>query len=62
MMVGWLFFLVLFKAEKGLNLVAKYPHSPLNRVSHVFASGFGFAILSGLITFSTLLSEAFGPG
>ncbi|KAI3658288.1 hypothetical protein MP638_000379 [Amoeboaphelidium occidentale] len=58
----YLYYRVLMKAEKGLEMVSDYPKNPFNKQLHAFASGLGFGLTSGLITFITPLSVSSGPG
>ncbi|KAI8986474.1 gamma-secretase subunit Aph-1 [Pilobolus umbonatus] len=56
------FYLLLNKAERGLNAVARNPKSPFNRSAFAFVSGCGYALLSSLVGFISLLIESIGPG
>nr|KAJ3418437.1 gamma secretase complex protein [Polyrhizophydium stewartii] len=55
-------FLAFNAADATLNLIAKTPDSPFNRVQNAFAAGYGFGIISGLITYITPLAESTSPG
>ncbi|KAI8848992.1 gamma-secretase subunit Aph-1 [Chytridium lagenaria] len=57
-----LFWLTIKKAEVGLNQVSDNPKSPVNRSKYAFASGLGFGLMSGLVTYMTQLAETLGPG
>jgi len=57
-----LYYYMLKKSGNGLNIVAKNPNSPYNRVSYSFVSGLGFGIVSSLIMYIRVLTESIGPG
>ncbi|KAK9762645.1 hypothetical protein K7432_011425 [Basidiobolus ranarum] len=57
-----LFYILMRRAESGLNVVSKNPKSPLNKHSYAFVTGLGFGWVSGLVSYITLLAEALGPG
>ncbi|KAI9032507.1 gamma-secretase subunit Aph-1 [Phycomyces nitens] len=58
----WIFFRILSRAETGLNLVSKNPTSPFNRPVFGFVSGFGYALMTCLVSYISLLVESLGPG
>ncbi|KAG2190834.1 hypothetical protein INT46_004076 [Mucor plumbeus] len=58
----WGFYLLLSKAEAGLNTVSANPKSPFNRSVFAFVSGFGYALMSSLVGYISLLVESIGPG
>ncbi|KAL9556354.1 hypothetical protein MBANPS3_001905 [Mucor bainieri] len=58
----WGFYLLLNKAEAGLNTVSANPKSPFNRSVFAFVSGFGYALMSSLVGYISLLVESIGPG
>ncbi|KAI8637911.1 gamma-secretase subunit Aph-1 [Parasitella parasitica] len=58
----WGFYLLLNKAEAGLNTVSANPKSPFNRSVFAFVSGFGYALMSSLVGYISLLAESIGPG
>ncbi|KAI9363351.1 Aph-1 protein-domain-containing protein [Zopfochytrium polystomum] len=52
----FLFWILLRRAEPGLNQVSDYPKSKLNRLRYAFVGGLGFGLMSGLVNFITQLS------
>ncbi|GAA5806653.1 hypothetical protein HPULCUR_012199 [Helicostylum pulchrum] len=58
----WCFYLLLHRAESGLNTVSANPKSPFNRSIFSFVSGFGYALMSALVGYIALLVESIGPG
>lgn len=58
----WGFYKLLNRAEEGLNVVSKNPKSPFNRPVFAFVSGFGYALMSALVGYISLLVESIGPG
>jgi len=58
----WLFWKLLNKAEAGLNAMSEKPKSVLNKYHFSFASGLGFGIMSGLVSYSTVLADSLKPG
>ncbi|ORX48138.1 Aph-1 [Piromyces finnis] len=58
----WLFWKLLNKAEAGLNAMSEKPKSPLNKYHFSFASGLGFGVMSGLVSYSTVLADSLKPG
>ncbi|KAJ3186586.1 gamma secretase complex protein [Gaertneriomyces sp. JEL0708] len=57
----YLSFRLMSKAERGLNIVAKKPNSPLNRPRHAFVLGLGMGLMSGLTSYLPQLAESAGP-
>ncbi|KAG0268410.1 gamma secretase complex protein [Linnemannia exigua] len=55
-------FLLINRAEGGLNLVAKHPKSRFNRSGYAFAAGLGFGLMFGIISYITPLVDSMGPG
>ena len=43
-------------------MISKNSLSPLNRIHHAFAAGFGFGIMSSLVSFISPLAESVSPG
>ncbi|KAI8081888.1 gamma-secretase subunit Aph-1 [Gilbertella persicaria] len=58
----WSFYLLLSRAEHGLNTVSAHPKSPFNRHAFSFVSGYGYALMSALVGYISLLVESIGPG
>ncbi|KAG0214123.1 gamma secretase complex protein [Mortierella sp. GBA30] len=58
----WFLFLLISRAEKGLNMVAKHPKSIFNRSGYAFAAGLGFGLMFGIISYITQLVQSLGPG
>ncbi|KAI8356577.1 gamma-secretase subunit Aph-1 [Choanephora cucurbitarum] len=58
----WGFYLLLTRAEYGLNTVSANPKSPFNRHVFSFVSGFGYALMGALVGYISLLVESIGPG
>ncbi|KAI7901314.1 gamma-secretase subunit Aph-1 [Cokeromyces recurvatus] len=58
----WGFYLLLRRAESGLNTISSNPKSPFNRTTFAFVSGFGYALMTSLISYISLLVESIGPG
>ncbi|KAG2195817.1 hypothetical protein INT47_010027 [Mucor saturninus] len=58
----WGFYLLLNRAEAGLNIVSANPKSPFNRPVFAFVSGYGYALMSALVGYISLLVESIGPG
>ncbi|KAI8363132.1 gamma-secretase subunit Aph-1 [Mortierella sp. GBAus27b] len=58
----WLLYILINRAEKGLNMVAKHPKSKFNRSGYAFAAGLGFGLMFGVISYITLLVQSLGPG
>ncbi|CAG8459390.1 7609_t:CDS:2 [Funneliformis caledonium] len=58
----WFFYKLISRAESGLILASTNPTSPYNRSSFAFVSGLGFGLMSGLVTYITLLVNSIGPG
>ncbi|KAI8818601.1 gamma-secretase subunit Aph-1 [Fimicolochytrium jonesii] len=57
----YLFFIMMSKAEPGLNSTSRTPDSRFNRTRHAFATGLGFGLMSGLTLYLTQLAESSGP-
>ncbi|KAF0455824.1 gamma-secretase subunit Aph-1 [Gigaspora margarita] len=57
----WLLFNIMMRAEPGLILVANNPKSLYNRSSFAFVCGMGFGLMSGVVTYFTLLVNSIGP-
>ncbi|KAF9922247.1 gamma secretase complex protein [Linnemannia zychae] len=55
-------YILINKAEKGLNMVAKHPKSRFNRSGYAFAAGLGFGLMFGIISYITQLVNSLGPG
>lgn len=58
----WLYIRSLLRAEQGLHKASHEPDSPYNRVRYALASGLGFGLISGMVSYVSLLSSAWGPG
>ncbi|KAI8982309.1 gamma-secretase subunit Aph-1 [Mycotypha africana] len=58
----WGFYLLLSRAESGLNNISTNPKSPFNKTSFAFVSGYGYALMSALVSYISLLVESLGPG
>ncbi|KAI8332104.1 gamma-secretase subunit Aph-1 [Chlamydoabsidia padenii] len=58
----WCYFLLIQRAERGLNLVAKYPSSPYNKIEFGFVAGYGYALTTSLVSYLSVLVESIGPG
>ncbi|SAL99164.1 hypothetical protein [Absidia glauca] len=58
----WCYFLLIQRAEAGLNLVAKYPSSPYNKIEFGFVAGYGYALTTSLVSYISVLVESIGPG
>jgi anterior pharynx defective protein 1 len=58
----WFLYLLINRAEGGLNMVAKHPKSKFNRSGYAFAAGMGFGLMFGIISYITQLVQALGPG
>ncbi|KAF9359941.1 gamma secretase complex protein [Mortierella sp. AD094] len=58
----WFLFLLINRAEQGLNMVAKHPKSKFNRSGYSFAAGMGFGLMFGIISYITQLTQSLGPG
>ncbi|ORX54541.1 hypothetical protein DM01DRAFT_351017 [Hesseltinella vesiculosa] len=58
----WLYFLLMQRAEPGLNMVTKYPRSPFNRIIFAFVAGYGYALTTSLVSYVPILVESLGPG
>ncbi|KAF8938123.1 gamma-secretase subunit Aph-1 [Dissophora ornata] len=58
----WLLYLLINRAEEGLNMVAKHPKSQFNRSGYAFSAGMGFGLMFGIISYITQLVQALGPG
>ncbi|ORY97784.1 gamma-secretase subunit Aph-1 [Syncephalastrum racemosum] len=56
------FWRLLKRTEVGFNLVASNPTSPLNRHKMAFAAGYGYALMSALISYISPLVDSIGPG
>ncbi|KAI8379418.1 gamma-secretase subunit Aph-1 [Radiomyces spectabilis] len=61
-LLRWCFFRLLIRAEAGLNIVSVNPKSPFNRSMFAFVSGFGYALMTSLVSYISLLVESIGPG
>ncbi|KAJ3014787.1 hypothetical protein HKX48_004963 [Thoreauomyces humboldtii] len=57
----YLFFLLMRKAETGLNTISHSPTSRFNRPNNAFVTGLGFGAMSGLISYIPQLAESSGP-
>ncbi|GJJ71145.1 gamma-secretase subunit APH-1 [Entomortierella parvispora] len=58
----WCLYLLINRAESGLNMVAKHPKSKFNRSGYAFSAGMGFGLMFGIISYITQLVESLGPG
>ncbi|KAG0095069.1 gamma secretase complex protein [Podila epicladia] len=58
----WFLYLLINRAESGLNLVAKHPKSKYNRSGYAFSAGLGFGLMFGAISYITMLVQSLGPG
>jgi anterior pharynx defective protein 1 len=58
----WLFIKSLLRAEAGLHQTTDEPDSPYNRINYALASGLGFGVISGAVSYVSLLSSSWGPG
>ena len=58
----WCLYLLINRAEGGLNMVAKHPKSKFNRSGYAFSAGMGFGLMFGIISYITQLVESLGPG
>ncbi|KAK3809266.1 MAG: gamma-secretase subunit Aph-1 [Benniella sp.] len=58
----WFLFLLINRAEQGLNMVARHPKSKFNRSGYAFSAGLGFGLMFGVISYITLLVQSLGPG
>lgn len=56
------FWRLLKRTEAGFNLVASNPSSPFNRYKMAFAAGYGYALMSALISYISPLVDSIGPG
>ncbi|KAF9970116.1 hypothetical protein BGZ73_007276 [Actinomortierella ambigua] len=54
--------MLISRAEDGLNTVSKHPKSKFNRSGYAYACGLGFGIMSGSISYITMLVQTIGPG
>ncbi|KAF9905999.1 gamma secretase complex protein [Lobosporangium transversale] len=61
-MFRWFLYLLINRAEKGLNMVAKHPKSRFNRSGYAFSAGLGFGLMFGIISYITQLVQSLGPG
>ncbi len=50
------------RTEVGLNKVARYPDSPVNRINYALVAGFGFAFMSSMVLYVTYLAETLSSG
>ncbi|KAG0081895.1 gamma secretase complex protein [Linnemannia elongata] len=55
-------YLLINRAESGLNMVAMHPKSKFNRSGYAFAAGLGFGLMFGIISYITQLVNSLGPG
>ncbi|KAF9296518.1 gamma secretase complex protein [Mortierella antarctica] len=58
----WFLYLLINRAESGLNMVAKHPKSKYNRSGYAFSAGLGFGLMFGAISYITMLVQSLGPG
>ncbi|KAI8065542.1 gamma-secretase subunit Aph-1 [Gongronella butleri] len=58
----WFYFLLLQRAEKGMNAVTRNPRSPYNRILYAFVAGYGYALTTSLVSYISVLAESLGPG
>ncbi|KAI1319989.1 gamma secretase complex protein [Mortierella claussenii] len=58
----WFLYLLINRAEQGLNMVASHPKSKFNRSGYAFSAGIGFGLMFGIISFITQLVQSLGPG
>eukprot|EP00123_Amoebidium_parasiticum_P021155 comp6251_c0_seq2/m.2072 comp6251_c0_seq2/g.2072 ORF comp6251_c0_seq2/g.2072 comp6251_c0_seq2/m.2072 type:complete len:193 (-) comp6251_c0_seq2:28-606(-) len=59
----WLFFMVLVKSEQGLKAILNTQHTPMaTRQQVALVGGLGFGVVSILMQYNSVLTEALGPG
>ncbi|KAG0361186.1 gamma-secretase subunit Aph-1 [Gamsiella multidivaricata] len=58
----WFLYMLINRAEQGLNMVAKHPKSKFNRPGYAFSAGMGFGLMFGIISYITQLVQSLGPG
>ncbi|RKO98050.1 hypothetical protein CXG81DRAFT_16691 [Caulochytrium protostelioides] len=56
------FFLVIARAESGLDMISRNAQPSLNRPRYAFVTGFGFGMMSGAISYINQLAQSLGPG
>ncbi|CAO3577535.1 unnamed protein product [Absidia cylindrospora] len=61
-LLQWCYFLLIQRAEAGLNMVAKYPKLPYNKLEFGFVAGYGYALTTSLVSYISSLVESIGPG